>query len=97
MISIKKELKINQRGIKNGKSYCCSPWWECYFDKGPISSGSKKALEVTAEQLMPLIKDNDRQMVVTHGNGPQVGNLLLQQLGSDSEKTQLCHWIQLGQ
>lgn len=46
---------------------------------------------------MPLIKDNDRQMVVTHGNGPQVGNLLLQQLGSDSEKIQLCHWIQLEQ
>ncbi|AFW92434.1 carbamate kinase [Lactococcus cremoris subsp. cremoris UC509.9] len=54
--------------------------------KDPSAAAQKKALEVTAEQLMPLIKDNDRQMVVTHGNGPQVGNLLLQQLGSDSEK-----------
>ena len=41
--------------------------------KDPSAAAQKKALEVTAEQLMPLIKDNDRQMVVTHGNGPQVG------------------------
>ncbi|MGF1983370.1 carbamate kinase [Lactococcus taiwanensis] len=53
--------------------------------KDPSAKAQKKALEVTAEQLMPLIKNNDTQMVVTHGNGPQVGNLLLQQLGSDSE------------
>ena len=38
--------------------------------KDPSAAAQKKALEVTAEQLMPLIKDNDRQMVVTHGNGP---------------------------
>ena len=56
------------------------------LSKDPSAKAQKEALEVTAEQLMPLIKDNDRQMVVTHGNGPQVGNLLLQQLGSDSEK-----------
>lgn len=56
------------------------------LSKDPSAKAQKEALEVTAEQLMPLIKDNDCQMVVTHGNGPQVGNLLLQQLGSDSEK-----------
>ncbi|HCN74109.1 carbamate kinase [Pseudolactococcus plantarum] len=52
----------------------------------PSASAQAKALQQTAEQLMPLIKDNDVEMVVTHGNGPQVGNLLLQQLESDSDK-----------
>ncbi|RZI49193.1 carbamate kinase [Lactococcus kimchii] len=52
----------------------------------PSAQAQKKALEVTAEQLMPLIEGNDTEMVVTHGNGPQVGNLLLQQLAADSEK-----------
>ncbi len=28
--------------------------------KDPSAATQKKALEVTAEQLMPLIKDNDR-------------------------------------
>ncbi|WP_213495848.1 carbamate kinase [Lactococcus formosensis] len=52
----------------------------------PTAQAQQEALEVTASQLIPLIKDNDVEMVVTHGNGPQVGNLLLQQLGSDSAK-----------
>jgi len=52
----------------------------------PSAEAQKRALDVTAQKLMPLIKGNDTQMVVTHGNGPQVGNLLLQQLGSDSDK-----------
>ncbi|WP_270345063.1 carbamate kinase [Lactococcus petauri] len=52
----------------------------------PTAQAQQEALEVTASQLIPLIKDNDVEMVVTHGNGPQVGNLLLQQLESDSAK-----------
>lgn len=52
----------------------------------PTAKAQALALQKTAEQLMPLIKDNDVEMVVTHGNGPQVGNLLLQQLESDSDK-----------
>lgn len=52
----------------------------------PTAKAQALALQKTAEQLMPLIKDNDVEMVVTHGNGPQVGNLLLQQLQSDSDK-----------
>lgn len=52
----------------------------------PTAKAQQEALEVTASQLIPLIKDNDVEIIVTHGNGPQVGNLLLQQLGSDSEK-----------
>lgn len=50
----------------------------------PTAKAQQDALEVTASQLIPLIKDNDVEIVVTHGNGPQVGNLLLQQLSSDS-------------
>ena len=52
----------------------------------PTAKAQEKALETTAAQLIPLIKDNDVEIVVTHGNGPQVGNLLLQQLAADSEK-----------
>ncbi|GBG97535.1 carbamate kinase [Lactococcus termiticola] len=52
----------------------------------PTAQAQEIALETTAEQLLPLIKDNDVEMVVTHGNGPQVGNLLLQQLEANSEK-----------
>ncbi|QPS70912.1 carbamate kinase [Lactococcus garvieae] len=52
----------------------------------PTAKAQQEALEITASQLIPLIKDNDVEIIVTHGNGPQVGNLLLQQLGSDSEK-----------
>lgn len=52
----------------------------------PTAKGQEKALDKTAAQLMPLIKNNDVKMVVTHGNGPQVGNLLLQQSSADSAK-----------
>lgn len=52
----------------------------------PTAKAQEKALETTAEQLIPLIRNNDVEMVVTHGNGPQVGNLLLQQLAADSPK-----------
>ncbi|GAK31518.1 carbamate kinase [Weissella oryzae SG25] len=52
----------------------------------PSAVAQEHALDLTAEQLIPLIKNNDVEMVVTHGNGPQVGNLLLQQLAADSPK-----------
>ncbi|MCL2112491.1 MAG: carbamate kinase [Streptococcaceae bacterium] len=52
----------------------------------PTAQAQAEALQRTAEQLIPLIKGNDVEMVITHGNGPQVGNLLLQQLESDSPK-----------
>jgi len=35
-------------------------------------------LAVTAEYLMQMLKD-DYELVITHGNGPQVGNILVQQ------------------
>lgn len=52
----------------------------------PTAKAQEQALVTTAEKLIPLIRNNDVEMVVTHGNGPQVGNLLLQQLAADSAK-----------
>jgi carbamate kinase len=45
-------------------------------EKGTIQELERNATE-TCRYLLPLIKDN-WQMVITHGNGPQVGNTLIQ-------------------
>ncbi len=47
------------------------------------AQAQQKALEQTAEHLVNLIKQ-DYQLIISHGNGPQVGNLLLQQQAADS-------------
>jgi carbamate kinase len=44
--------------------------------KGTIGEQEKNAYE-TSEKLLVLIRDKNYQLVITHGNGPQVGNLLL--------------------
>ncbi|PKY92276.1 carbamate kinase, partial [Facklamia hominis] len=41
--------------------------------------------EDTASYLVHLIKSG-HELIITHGNGPQVGNLLLQNIAADSEK-----------
>ncbi|WP_077302373.1 carbamate kinase [Virgibacillus pantothenticus] len=57
-----------------------------------IQSGSataeaqQQALYHTAKQLIEIIKQG-YQVAITHGNGPQVGNILLQQIQSHSEQT----------
>lgn len=51
----------------------------------PTAEGQMKALRYTSEKLVGLIKQ-DYQLVISHGNGPQVGNLLLQQAAADSEQ-----------
>ncbi|MFS0782813.1 carbamate kinase [Bacillus sp. 1P06AnD] len=50
------------------------------------AEAQQKALADTANKLVPLI-ENGLNVVITHGNGPQVGNILLQQKAADSEKT----------
>lgn len=45
-------------------------------ERGTIEDHERNA-EYIAEQLMHLV-ESEYQLVVTHGNGPQVGNLLLQ-------------------
>ena len=51
----------------------------------PSAKAQQEALVETAKHLVKLIKNGD-DLIITHGNGPQVGNLLLQQLAADSEK-----------
>lgn len=51
----------------------------------PSAQGQMDALRYTSEKLVGLIKQ-DYQLIISHGNGPQVGNLLLQQAAADSEK-----------
>ncbi|WP_066174841.1 carbamate kinase [Bacillus marinisedimentorum] len=50
------------------------------------AAAQQKALVETAKQLVKII-DDGFDIIITHGNGPQVGNLLLQQKAADSEKT----------
>ncbi|RNL35878.1 amino acid kinase family protein, partial [Streptococcus agalactiae] len=51
------------------------------------AKAQQEALINTSKSLVKLIKEG-HDVIVTHGNGPQVGNLLLQQADSDSEKNQ---------
>ena len=51
----------------------------------PTAQGQIAVLESTANQLAKLVEAGS-QLIVTHGNGPQVGNLLLQQAAGHSEK-----------
>lgn len=49
--------------------------------KKPTVIQHTSAIDKTTEQLESIFKSN--QVVITHGNGPQVGNLLLQQQSTD--------------
>lgn len=51
----------------------------------PSAQAQQEALVETAKHLVKLIKNGD-DLIITHGNGPQVGNLLLQHLAANSEK-----------
>lgn len=46
--------------------------------------GQQKAIASSAEYLADLIEEG-YELVITHGNGPQVGNLLLQQMVANSK------------
>ncbi|MGI6755691.1 MAG: carbamate kinase [Atopobiaceae bacterium] len=50
----------------------------------PSADAQIKALERTCAQIVPLIQAG-KEVIITHGNGPQVGNLLLQQLQGSSD------------
>ncbi|MCW6652244.1 carbamate kinase [Aerococcaceae bacterium NML210727] len=49
------------------------------------AKAQQAALVQTAQHLVKLVEQGHR-LVITHGNGPQVGNLLLQQAAAHSEK-----------
>ncbi|MFS1142694.1 carbamate kinase [Enterococcus hirae] len=49
------------------------------------AEAQKESLRQTSEHLVSFVKEG-HQIMITHGNGPQVGNLLLQHAAADSEK-----------
>lgn len=55
------------------------------LSKDASAKAQQDALKDTASHLIKLIENGDN-LVISHGNGPQVGNLLLQQEAADSEK-----------
>jgi carbamate kinase len=50
--------------------------------KGTIDEQEKNAYE-TSEKLLVLIREKDYNLVITHGNGPQVGNILLRNIAGN--------------
>ena len=44
----------------------------------PTAEGQIAALRYTSQRLIELVKQG-HQVIISHGNGPQVGNLMLQQ------------------
>ena len=51
----------------------------------PTAEAQKESLRQTSEHLVSFVKEG-HQIMITHGNGPQVGNVLLQHAAADSEK-----------
>lgn len=49
------------------------------------AASQQLALRQTAEKLVPLV-EKGHEIIISHGNGPQVGNLLLQQSAADSKE-----------
>lgn len=52
----------------------------------PSAEAQQTALQQTAKYLVNFLEMGDVQLVLTHGNGPQVGNLVLQQMDGSSAK-----------
>lgn len=52
--------------------------------KDPSAKAQLEALKMTSRLIVPLIEAG-HEVIITHGNGPQVGNLLLQQEAANSE------------
>lgn len=50
------------------------------------AEAQRRAIRMTMQTLKPLFQ-SDNDIVISHGNGPQIGNLLIQQSQSDSEQT----------
>ncbi|WP_375686908.1 carbamate kinase [Lentilactobacillus kefiri] len=59
------------------------------LSKDASAAAQQQALRDTAEHLVKFIENGD-QLIISHGNGPQVGNLLLQQAaGSTNENPEM--------
>lgn len=64
---------------------------QCHPLIDPSAKAQKAALVDTAKHLVKLIKNGD-DLIITHGNGPQVGNLLLQNWLLTLKRIQLSLW-----
>lgn len=53
------------------------------LESDPTAVAQQKIVQETAESLANLLTD-EMELVIVHGNGPQVGNLLLQQVQTES-------------
>lgn len=53
------------------------------LESDPTAAAQQKIVQETAEILADLMTA-EMELVIVHGNGPQVGNLMLQQAGTDS-------------
>lgn len=67
------------------KRYLIALGGNAILAEDPTAEAQQKALEKTAQKLSVLIKAG-HEVVITHGNGPQVGNLSLQQAVADSKE-----------
>ncbi len=54
--------------------------------ESPSYENQAKNIQVAMKQIIELVKQ-DYSIVITHGNGPQVGRMLMQQAVADSEET----------
>ncbi|WP_125581723.1 carbamate kinase [Levilactobacillus cerevisiae] len=55
------------------------------LSKDASSEAQQAALRTTAKHLVKFVEQGD-DLIISHGNGPQVGNLLLQQAAGSTEK-----------
>ncbi|KRN20527.1 aguC protein [Pediococcus claussenii] len=55
------------------------------LSKDASAEAQQKALKETAKYLVEFVKNGD-QLIISHGNGPQVGNLLLQQAAGSTKE-----------
>lgn len=56
------------------------------LDKIPTDDAQKAVVQKAAKDIVKFIEKGEK-VVICHGNGPQVGNLLIQQKVAESEKT----------
>ena len=55
------------------------------LDTDPTDVGQKEFIKQAAEYIVNFVEKGE-EVIICHGNGPQVGNLLLQQKDADSQK-----------
>ena len=73
-------------GLEYGTKKNCSCTRGNAIQSGEATAGARRSVGKTAEQLVKIM-ENDVDIVIAHGNGPQVGNILLQQKRRNGKDT----------